>query len=176
VSIFVRPTARLCCLVLVWLTVGCYSLQPTGGVTPPLGTTIGLELNDVGRVALGGSMGPAIGRVEGRLVSRDSSEYVVAVTDVHLLDGGDQVWSGETVHIKSAYVSSVFERKLSVARSVALGAAGVGAAALIATASLTGFGSTDRPNSSGDTSQTNRIPQRIPQHFPQRIPQRIPRP
>jgi hypothetical protein len=162
---------------LVGVTVGCYTLQPTGGVTPPLGTIVGLDINDAGRVALGGSMGPAIARIEGRLVSKDSSEYVVAVTDVHLLAGDDQVWSGETVHIKSDYVSSTLERRLSVGRSVALGAIGVGAVAALAGASLAGFGSADRPTENpGDTAQAQRIPHHVPQSFPQRIPQRTPRP
>lgn len=137
-------------------------MQPTRGVTPTPGMTIGLDINDAGRVALGGSMGPQIARVEGRLVSRDSSEYAVAVTDVHLLDGSDQVWSGEMVHVKSEYVSTTLERKLSVARSVALGAAGIGAVAILATQSLAGFGSTDRTPPMGDTSAAQRIPQRIP--------------
>lgn len=161
-STLVRPITRLSCIGVACFVVGCYSLQPTGSATPPLGTTIGLDINDAGRVALGGSMGPAIARIEGRLVSKESTEYVVAVTDVHLLEGGDQVWSGETVHIKSEYVSSILERRLSVARSVALGVAGIGAVAILAGTSLTGFGSTDRPGPSGDTSAAQRIPQRIP--------------
>lgn len=157
-SIIVRPTARLSCIALAFLLVGCYTLQPTGGVTPVLGRIVGLDINDAGRVALGGSMGPSIARVEGRLVSRDSAEYVVAVTDVHLLGGDDQVWSGETVHIKSGFVSSMLERRLSVVRSVALGVAGVGAVAILATQSLAGFGSTDRTPTPGDTSAATRIP------------------
>jgi len=166
-----RWVARFSSLGFVCLTVGCYTLQPTGGATPPSGTTIGLDINDAGRAALGGSMGPSIARVEGRLVSKDSAEYVLAVTDVHLLGGDDQVWSGETVHIKTEYVSAVLERRLSVGRSVALGAVGVGAVAALAGASLAGLGSTDRTTENpGDTSHTQRIPQRIPQHFPQRIP------
>ena len=143
--------------------MGCYTLQPTGGVAPQVGTIVGLDINDAGRVALGGTMGPSIARIEGRLVSRDSSEYVVGVTDVHILNGGDQVWSGERVHVKSEYVSSMLERRLSVARSVALGAAGIGAVAIIATESLLGFGTgADRGPSMGDTSQTQRIPVHIP--------------
>ena len=160
--IVVRPGARLSFVGLAFLLVGCYTLQPIRGVVPTPGTIIGLDINDAGRVALGGSMGPQIARVEGRMVSRDSSEYVLAVTDVHLLDGTDQVWSGETVTVKSEYVSTTLERRLSVARSVALGAAGIGAVAILATQSLIGSGSTDRNPGMGDTSAAQRIPQRIP--------------
>jgi hypothetical protein len=162
-----RPAVRFTFLGIVCATVGCYTLQPTGGVTPQYGRSVGLDINDAGRVALGGAMGPSIERIEGRLVSRDSSEYVVAVTDVHLLGGDDQVWSGETVHIRTDYVTALYERRLSVARSIALGAAGVGVVAALASATLAGFGSTDRTTENpGDTSHTQRIPQRIPLRIP----------
>lgn len=155
----VSSLPRLSIAGFALLLVGCYTLQPTGGPVPQPGTIIGLDLNDAGRAALGGSMGPEIGQVEGRLIQKDSGEFVVAVTDVHLLRGGDQVWRGEEVHIKSGYVSSVYERKFSVSRSAVLAAAGVGAAALIATRGLTGLGSTDQGGKTpGDTAHTQRRP------------------
>lgn len=142
-----------------FLLVGCYTLQPTGGPVPQLGTIIGLDLNDAGRAALGGSMGPEIAQVEGRLVQKDTGEFVVAVTDVHLLRGGDQVWRGEQVHIKAGFVSSVYERRFSVTRSAALAAVGVGAVAIIATRGLIGLGSTDQGvMTPGDTGHTLRRP------------------
>ena len=113
-----RIVRRVSTAVGVALLVGCYTLQPTSAAPTP-GTEIALDINDVGRVALGGPMGPSVRQVEGRLVSKDTNEYVLAVTDVHTLDGGDQVWRGEPVHIKSEYVSATYRRKLSVARSVA---------------------------------------------------------
>lgn len=153
---------RFCIAGLGVLLVGCYTLQPTGGPVPNLGTNIGLDLNDAGRAALGGSMGPEIGQVEGRLVQKDSGEYVVAVSTIHLLRGGEQVWHGEIVHIKSGYVSSLYERKFSAARSAALAAAGVGAVAIIATRGLIGLGSTDQSGgmTPGDTAHTQRRPRR----------------
>ena len=45
--------------------VGCYSLQPTRGATPTVGETVAFDVNDSGRAALGGSMGPEIGQIEG---------------------------------------------------------------------------------------------------------------
>jgi hypothetical protein len=120
------------------------------------------DISDAGRVALGGTMGPEIAQIEGRLAARDGADYVVSVTDVHLLRGGDQVWHGETVTLKSEYVSSLYERRFSPARSAAIAAAGVGAIAAIATRSLGGLGSTDKPNptSPGDTAHTQRRPRR----------------
>jgi len=133
-------------------------MQPTGGTVPKLGTIMGFDITDVGRVALAGPMGPEIAQVEGRLVEKDSNEYVVAVSGLHLLRGGEQVWHGEMVHLKSEYVSSLYERRFSAARSVALGAASIGAIAIIATRSLGGLGNPDRPVTPTDTGQTLRRP------------------
>jgi hypothetical protein len=139
--------------------VGCYTLQPTGGPVPQLGTIIGLDINDAGRAALGGSMGPEIGQIEGRFVQKDSDDFVVGVTTIHLLRGGEQLWHGEVVHVKSGYVTSLYERKFSAARSAALAAVGVGAVAIIATRGLIGLGSTDQSGMSpGDTAHTQRRP------------------
>jgi hypothetical protein len=139
--------------------MGCYTLQPIKGPEPQPGNVIGLQINDAGRAVLGGSMGPEIDQVEGRLIQRDSSEFVVAVTSLHLLRGGEQVWHGETVHIKSQYVSSLSERRFSAGRSAVMAAAGVGAIALIASRSLIGLGSGSDPGKTpGDTSHTQRRP------------------
>ena len=153
-SVFTRLGSLVCAVVLV----GCYTLQPTGGPVPDVGKVIGLDINDAGRVALGGAMGPTIGQVEGRLVQRDSSAFVVAVTAVHLLTGGEQVWRGESVRIKSEYVSSLYERRFSKARSAALAALGVGAIAIIASRSLIGLGDQDPGKAPGDTAQSQRRP------------------
>ena len=130
------------------------------GVTPQPGTIIGLDINDAGRVALSGPMGPEIAQVEGRLISRDSAEFIVGVTALHLLRGGEQVWHGEAVHIKSEHVSSLYERRFSAVRSAALAAAGVGAVALIASRSLLGLGDTGAGDGKtpGDTGIAVRRP------------------
>ena len=136
--------------------VGCYELQPTGGTVPQPGKVIGLDISDAGRVALGGSMGPEIGQVEGRLIQSDNTDYVIGVTSLHLLRGGEQVWHGEEVHVKKEYVTSVYERRFSASRSAALAAAGIGAVAYIASRAIAGSGSPDNPISPGDTGHTNR--------------------
>ena len=107
--------------------VGCYTLQPSRGVTPAIGERVAFDVNDTGRAALGGSMGPEIGQIEGRLLQRDTAQYVVAVSAVRLIRGGEQVWSGEPVHF-------------SKGRTIALSALGVGAVAFLVTRSLTGSG------------------------------------
>lgn len=156
-----RAASRLSVVGLAVLSVGCYTLQPTGGVVPQPGTMMGFDITDAGRVSLGGSMGPEIGQIEGRLMGKEGDEYVIAVAALHYLRGGQQVWHGERVRVKTEYVSSLYERKLSVPRSVVMGAAGVGAIALIATRSLGGLGSGDKPAPGiGDTAHTQRVPRR----------------
>lgn len=146
---------------------GCYTLVPARQTTPQPGDVIALDITDAGRVALGGLIGPEISQVEGRFVGMDSSAYVVGVTAVRFLQGGDQVWHGENVHIKSEYVASRYERRFSAVRSVALGAVAVGAVALVATKSLHGFGQgAESGKTPGDTGQTVRVPQRVPQRVP----------
>jgi hypothetical protein len=139
--------------------VGCYTLQPTGGPVPETGTVIGLDITDAGRVALGGAMGPEIDQVEGRLLAKDTSGYLVGVTSLHLLRGGEQVWHGEQVQIKKEYVASVYQRRFSPGRSAALAAVGIGAVALIASRSIFPSGSINQPigpDSSGTSIRRRR--------------------
>ena len=160
------------------LTVaGCYTLQPISGLDPLVGSQVAFDVNDAGRVALGGSMGPEISQIEGRLVQRDTDQYVVAVSAVHLLRGGEQPWTGESVRIKSAYVGTSYQRRFSPGRTAALSAVGVAALALLAGRSLLGAGATDRPVVPGDTAKAERRPgsSRIPQRSSplQRLPQTL---
>lgn len=85
-------------------------------------------------------MGPEIGQIEGRLLQRDTAQYLVAVSAVRLLRGGEQVWSGEPVRIKPDYVATTYTRQFAKGRTIALGAVGVAAVAFIVTRSLIGSG------------------------------------
>jgi hypothetical protein len=139
--------------------VGCYSLRPTRGATPEIGEKVAFDLNDNGRAALGGSMGPEIGQIEGRLLQKDTAQYVVAVSAVRLIRGGEQTWSGETVRIKSDYVSSAYTRQFATGRTLALGAIGAGALTFIVTRSLIGSGDAEKPAPT-DTANTRISPWR----------------
>ena len=147
---------RSCAVLAAVLVSGCYELQPVQGPAPEVGTQIAFDVTDAGRVALGGSMGPEIAQIEGRLIEKGSADYLVAVSSVHLLRGGEQVWSGEPVRIKSEYVASVYEKKFSRGKSIALGVVGVGLAAIIATESIHGAGMADPGKGPSDTSSSTR--------------------
>ena len=138
----VRSTRLICGLTSGFVLAGCYTLQPArGGVVPDPGSDVAFDISDVGRVALGPLVGPEVGQVEGRLLSKESDDYVVGVKTIRFLRGGEQVWTGEKVHLKREDVSSTYERRLSRGRSIAFAAGSAGAVvAFFATRSLLGLG------------------------------------
>lgn len=126
--------------------VGCYTLRPLRGAEPELGTRVAFDVNDTGRVALGGTMGPQIAQVEGQLIDKDSAGYLLAVSSIRLLQGGEQVWSGEQVRVDSRYVGTAYGRRFSLGRTIGLGVVGAGGiAAFVATLSLITSGSDPFP-------------------------------
>lgn len=146
--------ASLCLPVLA----GCYALQPVSTPVPQQGTRVAFDVNDAGRVALGGSMGPAIEQVEGNLLEAESDAYLLSVTAVRLLDGGEQRWAGEAVRIKREYINNTYVRKFSPGRTVAVSAAGIAAVVAIATASLSPGGTIEVPIDTGGGSTARRVP------------------
>ena len=93
------------------LLAGCYSLQSAGGATPEVGTKIAFDVNDAGRVGLGGALGPEVMQIEGRLIERDSAGYLLAVSHIRLLQGGEQVWTGEQVRVRPEFVGNTYTRR-----------------------------------------------------------------
>lgn len=136
---------------LIALLAGCYTMRPASGVTP-LGTRVAYDITDIGRLALGGAIGPEIGAIEGRLVSSDSSEFTVAVSGVRYLRGGQQAWMGERVVLKSDYVSNKYELHYSNGKTIALSATVIGGvAAFVISRDLFGFGKGEPPGTPPDT-------------------------
>lgn len=120
-------------------TMACYTLQPSPVAVPAPGTRVAFVINDAGRVALGGAMGPELRQVEGNLQSKDGDDYVVSVAGVELLQGGYQTWAGETVRINASYVSALYLKKFSAAKTaMAVGGAAV-AASLLASRGVRSF-------------------------------------
>ena len=120
---------------------GCYTLKPAGGVPPAVGERVAFDVNDAGRVALGGTMGPEIAQVEGTLLDKDSTSYLMAVENVRTIRGGEQPWSREQVRLKTEYLSYAYERRFSIGRSLVMGAIGAGGVgAFFLTRSLFGGG------------------------------------
>ena len=145
---------RVGALAVLALLMGCYTLKPISGAEPKPGEKLAFDVNDAGRVALGGSMGPEISQVEGLLVEKDAEGYLLSVSSVRLLRGGEQVWSGERVRINNQFVGTTYTRKFSMGRSIGLGVVGIGGfGAILASTSLLGIGSDDKPGGT-DTLNT----------------------
>jgi hypothetical protein len=143
----------------VMAVVGCYTYRPLHGVEPQVGTKVAFDVNDVGRVALGGTMGPEIAQIEGQLMDKDTTGYLMAVSNIKLLRGGEQSWSGEHVRVKPEYLTYGYERRFSMGRSVAFGAIGIGGfAGILITRSIFGSGSKDKgtPPDTGATARLGR--------------------
>jgi hypothetical protein len=143
-----RPT-RLTRLTAVGalggLAMGCYTLRPITGTAPPAGTEVAFDITDAGRAALGPTMGPEIARIQGRIVSQDAGDYLVAVSEVSMLRGGTQVWRGEQVRVQPGHIGTTYARRFSAVRTVALGAAVAGGIAILVTQTLTSSGNEDPP-------------------------------
>jgi hypothetical protein len=150
--------ARVFRLILFGVCVaGCYTLQPARGGLPPVGSRVAFDVTDSGRVALGGAMGPEIAQVEGRLVSKEDTAYVLAVSAIRLLRGGEQVWAGEQVRLRRSHVGSAYVRRFATGRSIAVGTTVVGGfAAFLITRALRGEGNEGDGRIPPDTGQTHR--------------------
>ena len=138
------------------MATGCYTLQPVATTGPLFGSEVALDINDAGRVALGASIAPEISQLEGRLVRKDSNEYVLAVSVVRQLRDVEQKWTGEKIIVKSEYVTAVQQRRLSRGRSVLLGSAAVATVAYMVTRAILGAGQNDMPIVPIDTVRTSR--------------------
>lgn len=140
------------------LATGCYTMVPVAGNPPLLGSRVELVVTDAGRLALGGTVGPAIDRIEGRLVGQDSAQLVLSVLAVHLLRGGVQVWSGERLTVSREHVTQLRERHLSKSRSAIVAGAVTTALAVIIRQGVLGGGVLDPTTTPPDTAQSTRIP------------------
>ena len=84
-------------------------------------------------------MGPELRRVEGAFQSKDGNDYLVNVSGVELLQGGFQTWAGEPVRINSSYVSAVYEKKFSKAKTALAVGAFTAAAVLLSSKGVRSF-------------------------------------
>ena len=109
---------------------GCYASMPLQG-TPATGTTVVLDLNDRGRVALGDQIGPSAATVEGLVASANDTSYSLRVSAVSYLNGQSNRWSGEPLTVPANLVSQAKLRTFSRSRTTLLGVAAAAALALL---------------------------------------------
>ena len=140
--------------VFLGAVAGCYSLQPVTGPGPKVGDVVAFDISDLGRVHLGGSMGPEISQVEGRLLDSENGDFIVGVTSVRSIRYGLQVWSGERVRIQQQHVARTYQRRFSRGRTAALGLAAAGGFVFLFGRSLGVLfgGGEDEPTNPPDTA------------------------
>jgi hypothetical protein len=137
---------------------GCYTLHPTYGVMPAVGERVAFDVNDAGRVALGGSIGPEIAQIEGQLLEQQGQELRLAVSTVRLLRGGEQVWRGESVTLRQEYLGTSYVKRLSPGRSIALGVVTIGGfTAFMLSTNLFGLGLDEPAPGDDDSTSTTRL-------------------
>ena len=108
---------------------GCYVNRPLDAAPEP-GTTVVLAVNDRGRVALADSVGESVAQIEGALVSRRDSVFVVRVRAVEYLNGQRTRWTGEALTVREEHLRDVQARRMSRGRTAVV--AGVVSSSLIA--------------------------------------------
>jgi hypothetical protein len=142
--------------------LACFVYVPlTSGTTPVPGQRVAMDVTDAGRVALGGSIGPEIAQIEGRVVSSSGDEYELAVDAVRLLRGGEQVWQGERIQLRKEFVSRMYEKRLSKGRTAIASAGGVALVAIVAAKGIAGGGlGGDEGKLPVDTADSQRRPVR----------------
>lgn len=143
---------------MAMLTAGCYVNQPLVGSRPEPapGAHLVLELTDEGRVAMGPQLGPEVATVEGALVQRSDSQYVLGVADVVNLWGVATRWEGERVAFRTGLVRRMFARRISPGRTaLAVAGATAGFVAFVVTRSLIGGGNTSDPNKPPGSTNVN---------------------
>ena len=146
-----NAVARLTPAILLLMAgAGCYVNQPLAAAPEP-GTNVLLELNDRGRVALADSVGESATQIEGALVSRRDSVFVVRVRAVEYVNGQRQRWTGEPLSIREEHLRDVHARRMSRSRTaVVAGVISSSVIAFIISRDLFGLGGGGRDPGGGE--------------------------
>jgi hypothetical protein len=140
------------------LQTACYGYGPLQTVAPAGPADLGLVVNDRGRVLLADRMGASVDRIDGRVVSIDSTSIVLNVHRVTDIRGVASTWTGERVTIPRDALLGFRPRTLSKTRTAILIGGIAAAIAATVTASLSVFGDPRGDDGPGDPSQATRIP------------------
>jgi hypothetical protein len=131
---------------------GCYSYVPVD-LAPAPGVGMEIELNDLGRVEMGRTIGPGVASIQGILESSSDTAFVVRVMQVVGENGLATPWEREPVTIRPAYVERMGKRQFSVGRTVVASAiAGAGFVAFVMSNSLNGLGGAPSSTIKGGSS------------------------
>lgn len=121
-SMLRRFTAGLCAVGLA-TQMACHTYLPLQEVVPASGREVAIELNDRGRVSLGGLLGESVDQVIGRIVSSTDSAVTLSVIRTVLMKGSEVVWTGEQVVIPREGVRGFRIREYAKGKTVMLSVA-----------------------------------------------------
>src|SRR5690348_4205415 len=107
-----RFGAGLCTLAMA-TQVACYTYEPMQEVAPVSGREVALDLNDRGRVLLGGQLGESVMQVQGRILGSTDSAVTLSVARTVLMQGSSVTWTGEQVVIPKEGVRGFRPREYS---------------------------------------------------------------
>ncbi len=130
----------------------CYSYAPLHDPEPQLGQQFAFELAEPCPPPIADGVGPETARVQGTLVRRTDTDFVVSVSQAVTTRGRTYRWNGEMVTLPQAYVRQVRARRFSASRTVLVaGGTALSFVALVVTRSLgvLGGGSGDEGKETG---------------------------
>lgn len=115
----------------------CYTYTPLRDPEPQMGQAFTFDLDQPCPPAVAERVGLDTRRVEGTLLRRTDSEFVVSVARTNASGGRSYRWNGETVTLPQAYVWQVRSKRFSPTRTVAVvGGAALSFVAFVITRSL----------------------------------------
>jgi hypothetical protein len=145
-----RRIAAMALGVITSVQPACYAYVPMQGAQATPGEHVGLLVSDEGRIALRDQMGQGVDRIEGVLLEKSGDDLLMRVARVKTIRGQTSHWTGENVRIPLTTVARVEERKISGRKTLLLIAGlAAGAAILITTGTLGGFGFDNQPGEPG---------------------------
>jgi len=149
-----RITAGFCAVGMA-TQVACHTYLPPQDVVPAAGHEIAVELNDRGRVLVGGQLGESVQVVQGRLIGSTDSTVTLSVNRTVLLRGSSAVWAGEQATIPREGVRGIRLRQFSKGRTVLLSIGiAVGLAVIGGVISLAGGGIGKSDGGSGPPNES----------------------
>ena len=114
-------------LPIILLSTGCYNDLPLADPSPVAGTQVTAQLTKDGSTELARMLGPDARSVRGRVLATTDDQVVLAVSLVQGKGDEQTVWKGEQVSLPRTAVAWLWQRKLSLGRSLLAGGAFLGA-------------------------------------------------
>ncbi|MEA3244745.1 MAG: hypothetical protein U9Q74_01185 [Gemmatimonadota bacterium] len=115
-----RVVGAFACAGAFALLQGCYETLPVEQGVAPVAERVQFTLNDQGRLALAGKLGPAVDKVEGSVLQVGSDAYDLSVSGIVQIGGNRSLWNGERVSVQRDYVSGFAVKHLSRTRTALL--------------------------------------------------------